>query len=110
MWMTHQHQPGDEIALFFLCRQFNRHAMIYTTKELWTTLMHDVKDSSSILESKCDIVLLYSNKTGVYHLSTNIDKDISQENLKESAFKKKTTRSTVRIQCILRENIKKSTE
>ena len=36
--MTHKRNPGDELALFLLCKMFNKHAVIITKSGLWTTL------------------------------------------------------------------------
>ena len=60
-WMlttTNKKNPADELALWCLCKQFYRHAVVYTPDHTWTTL----KDKSVPIEqidTVCDIHLIY---------------------------------------------------
>ena len=51
--------PGDEFALFALCRMYTRHALIVTQSGIWTTIhvKHGLTDDE--LSGKCDLHLIY---------------------------------------------------
>ena len=51
----------DEIALYVLCKQYSRHAIVYTTKGVWTTL-HSSGLNSSEIEEKCDLMFIHTDK------------------------------------------------
>ena len=55
---TNKKNPADELALWCLCKQFYRHAVVYTPDHTWTTL----KDKSAPIDQidrVCDIHLIY---------------------------------------------------
>ena len=51
----------DEIGLFVLCKQYSRHAIVYTTKGIWTTLQSSGLNSATI-EEKCDLMFIHTDK------------------------------------------------
>ena len=51
----------DEIALYVLCKLYSRHAIVYTAKNIWTTLKHTGLTGSEI-ERKCDLMLYHTEK------------------------------------------------
>ena len=62
MWIYKMSRPsnaGDELALFLLCKIFNRHAVIHTISGPWCTLNVTNAGSSTALEDRCDIVLVF---------------------------------------------------
>ena len=62
MWAYKMSRPstaGDELALFLLCKIFNRHAVIHTIKGPWCTLSGDKTRAGVSLEDRCDIVLVF---------------------------------------------------
>ena len=56
--MTHKKNPGDKLALFLLCKMYNRHAMIITKTGLWTTLRNTGNEGEYAIRAKCDICLI----------------------------------------------------
>ena len=50
---------GDEIALYVLCRMYNRHCMVYTKMNIWSTVDTDVPIPEETLIGMCDICLLF---------------------------------------------------
>ena len=64
MWtviMTRKKNAGDELALFLLCKLYNRHAVIYNSAKAWCTIDHTQLQPNSRLDLLCDIVLVYRN-------------------------------------------------
>ena len=64
MWiviMMHEKNAGDELALFLLCKLYNRHAVIYNSAKAWCTIDQTQLKSNSKLDLLCDIVLVYRN-------------------------------------------------
>ena len=64
MWiviMRREKNVGDELALFLLCRLYNRHAMIYNSAKAWCTIDQTQLKPNSKLDLICDIVLVYRN-------------------------------------------------
>ena len=64
MWVYKMSRPstaGDELALFLLCKIFNRHAVIHTIGGPWCTLngTKNGTSSSTSLEDRCYIVLVH---------------------------------------------------
>ena len=57
--MFNRENPGDEIALYVLCKMYRRHCVVITSSKCWTTLEIDVSLPESILYDLCDIKLLY---------------------------------------------------
>ena len=51
----------DEIALYILCKLYSRHAIVYATKDVWTTVQQSNWTSSEI-EAKCDLMFIYTDK------------------------------------------------
>ena len=51
--------PGEEIAIYALCKMYKRHCMIFTTAKCWSTLETSEPLSEAELFELCDIWLLY---------------------------------------------------
>ena len=51
--------PGDEFALFALCQMYNRHALIVTSSQIWTSIHPKHKMDNQELRRKCDLHLIY---------------------------------------------------
>ena len=51
--------PGDEIALFILSRMYNRHSMVITSANIWSTVESQTPLTEEELFNLCDIRLLY---------------------------------------------------
>ena len=60
--MTHKTNPGDELALYLLCKLFNRHAVIITKTGLCSTLRNITNDGELAVHAKCDICLVLIGK------------------------------------------------
>ena len=63
MWayqMSKETTPGDELALFILCKIYYRHAVVHTIQDPWCTVNTREKGVSPDVENKCDIVLVYA--------------------------------------------------
>ena len=65
--MTHTQNAGVELALYLLCKQFNRHAMIFTTKGVWTMWQTSDNESKQEMCEKCDIVLMLIGSGNTRH-------------------------------------------
>ena len=95
----------DEIALYVLCKLYSRHAIVYTTKGVWTTVQHSNWTSAEI-ETKCDLMFIYTDKgfTLCKRLSdTNKEDESSTAGNSETATSsKKTKRKTVSIHTVLK--------
>ena len=64
MWiviMIREANARDELALFILCKLYNRHAVIYNSAKVWCTLDQTQLKPNSKLDLLCDIVLVYRN-------------------------------------------------
>ena len=62
MWayrMSKETTPGDELALFILCRIYYRHAVIHTINNPWCTMKTDGIELTPDGENECDIVLVF---------------------------------------------------
>ena len=57
--MFNRENPGDEIALYVLCKMYCRHCVVITNSKCWTTLETDVSLPESVLYELCDLKLLY---------------------------------------------------
>ena len=57
--MFDRETPGDEIALYTLCRMYHRHCVVITSAKCWTTLDTDSPLPEAVLYENCDIKLLY---------------------------------------------------
>ena len=51
--------PGDEFALFALCQMYNRHALIVTSNQTWTSVHPKYGLDDHDLRRKCDLHLTY---------------------------------------------------
>ena len=60
--MNHKQNPGDELALFLLCKLFNRHAVVITKTGLWSTLHNTANEGELAIRAKCDICLILVGK------------------------------------------------
>ena len=60
--MNHKQNPGDELALFLLCKLFNRHAVVITKNGLWSTLCNTANEGELAIRAKCDICLILVGK------------------------------------------------
>ena len=60
--MNHKRNPGDELALFLLCKLFNRHAVVITKTGLWSTLHNTATEGELAIRAKCDICLILVGK------------------------------------------------
>ena len=60
--MNHKRNPGDELALFLLCKLFNRHAVVITKTGLWSTLPNTSNKGELAICAKCDICLILVGK------------------------------------------------
>ena len=56
--MTHKTNPGDELALYLLCKLSNRHGVIITKTGLWSTLRNITNEGELAVHAKCDICLV----------------------------------------------------
>ena len=60
--MNHKRNAGDEVALFLLCKMFNRHPVVIMKTSLWSTL-HDTAGKGELeICAKCDICLVLIGK------------------------------------------------
>ena len=57
--------PGDEIALYTLCKMYHCHCFIFTKAKSWCTVNTDSGLDEEELLDKCDIVLMFI-EPGVY--------------------------------------------
>ena len=60
--MNHKQNLGDELALFLLCKLFNRHAVVITKNGLWSTLRNTANEGELTIRAKCDICLILVGK------------------------------------------------
>ena len=56
--MNHKRNLGDELALFLLCKLFNRHVVLITKTGLWSTLRNTANEGELTIRAKCDICLI----------------------------------------------------
>ena len=63
--MNHKRNPGDELALFLLCKLFNRHAVVITKTGLWSTLCNTANEGELVIRAKCDICLILVSKGNI---------------------------------------------
>ena len=57
--MLDRETPGDEIALYTLCKMYHHHCVVLTSAKCWTTLETETPLPESVLYENCDIRLLY---------------------------------------------------
>ena len=63
--MQDKKTPGDEIALYILCKMYRRHVFVYTRKGWWTSLLYTMPATAEELISKCDRTLVFI-KPGIF--------------------------------------------
>ena len=49
----------DNIALYILCRMFNKHAFVHNTMYSWSTMPYRMEDSHADIVAKCDLELVF---------------------------------------------------
>ena len=57
-WISEMHKsdtPGDEIMLFELCKSYNRHCMVYTHGNIWSTVATKTLIPEEQLSELCPI-------------------------------------------------------
>ena len=57
--MFQRETPGEEIAIYTLCKMYKQHCMIFTTAKCWSTLEASGPITEAELFDLCDICLLY---------------------------------------------------
>ena len=57
---TSKKRAGDELTVYLLSKMFDRHSLIYTSKEPWCTFVHKVDTELSTLLGKSDLVFVYT--------------------------------------------------
>ena len=65
-WLYHVRGPNvgaDELMLFILCREFDRHCVVFTKTRTWSTIQSETPINENDLISRCDLLLLYMGKT-----------------------------------------------
>ena len=58
IWMENMRNPqthGDDIALYFLCRMYDKHTYIHTARYGWSTLPLKINEDLDALLPKCDM-------------------------------------------------------
>ena len=63
--MMDKETPGDEIALFLLCKQYHRHCIVLMSAKVWCTLDLPEPIPEADLYELCEIKLLFI-EPGVY--------------------------------------------
>ena len=61
IWMENMRNPlshGDDIALYLLCRMYDKHAYVHTAHYGWSTLPLKINKDLDALLSKCDMELV----------------------------------------------------
>ena len=61
VWMENMRNPlthGDDIALYLLCRMYDKHAYIHTARYGWSTLPLKINEDLDALLPKCDMELV----------------------------------------------------
>ena len=61
VWMENMRNPlthGDDIALYLLCRMYDKHAYVHTARYGWSTLPLKVNEDLDSLLPKCDMELV----------------------------------------------------
>ena len=65
---TSKKNPCDEIALWCLCKQYFRHAVVYTPEHTWTTLQ-DKTLSLEQIDKVCDLHFFYMGYSKFGHIT-----------------------------------------
>ena len=50
---------GDDIALYILCRMFNKHAFVHNAMYGWSTMPYRREDNHADIVAKCDLELVF---------------------------------------------------
>ena len=61
VWMENMRNPlthGDDIALYLLCRMYDKHVYVHTSRYGWSTLPLKVNEDLDTLLPKCDLELV----------------------------------------------------
>ena len=61
-WLYDQSDPngyGDDVLLFALCREYNRHCIVFSKSGIWTTVNTVGELSISDLTLMCDVTMVY---------------------------------------------------
>ena len=61
VWMENMRNPltqGDDIALYLLCRMYDKHAYVHTARYGWSTLPLKINEDLDALLPKCDMELV----------------------------------------------------
>ena len=61
-WLYDQSDPngyGDDVLLFALCREYNRHCIVFSKSGIWTTVNTVGELSVSDLTLMCDVTMVY---------------------------------------------------
>ena len=53
------HNAGDELMLFAMCREFDRHCIIHSKTKIWSTVQTDEPLDVDTLHKKCDVILCF---------------------------------------------------
>ena len=76
--------PADEASLYGLCHLYSRHALVYTTRSIWSSLEWRGKYSVEDIKKNCDIHLLFLDGgiLGQLHRKLQVPRLISATALK----------------------------
>ena len=61
-WLYDQSEPngyGDNVLLFALCREYNRHCVVFAKSGIWTTVNTVGEISTSDLTVMCNVIMVY---------------------------------------------------
>ena len=61
-WLYDQSDPngyGDDVWLFALCREYNRHCIVFSKSGIWTIVNTVGEISTSDLTLMCDVIMVY---------------------------------------------------
>ena len=61
-WLYDQSDPngyGDDVLLFALCREYNRHCIVFSKSGVWTTVNTVGEISVTDLTLMCDVIMVY---------------------------------------------------
>ena len=107
MWcviMRRACSPGDELALYLLCKLHNRHAVIYNKIKTWSTMDYKSIRPGAPLEDMCDITLVY--RVNGFCEATRIEK---QQTKKPETSTSVATSSPGRIRATPEKSTRKTT-
>ena len=104
----------DEIALYVLCKLYSRHAIVYATKGVWSTVQQTNWTSSEI-EAKCDLMFIHTDKGFTWckclvNAANKEDESDTADNSAEVKSTRKTKWKTMSIHTVLKETEDRSKE